>query len=148
MPFDRSYVGHTYPIKKVEVEKGRLVYFSKTINESNPIYFDENQAHAEGYKSILVPPTFLFSLSIEGETLLDKYGKIGMDFSKLLHGAQEFVYHDLAYAGDTLTFQAKIKEMYSKKDGALDFCVEEIIVKNQHELHISTLTQTYIMREN
>lgn len=62
-----------------------------------------------------MPPTFLFSLSIEGETFTEKYGPLGMDLSKLLHGAQDFNYYGSAYAGDNLTFQAKIIDIFSKK---------------------------------
>ena len=82
-------------------------------------------AHDKGHPSLLVPPTFLFSLSIEGETFTEKYGPLGMDLSKLLHGAQDFNYYGSAYAGDHLTFQAKIIDIFSKKDGALDFLIEE-----------------------
>ena len=147
MPFNRNYIDHVYPEKKVEIEKGRLVFFSKTIGETNPIYFDEMEAHNKGHPSLLVPPTFLFSLSIEGETLTEKFGPLGMELSKLLHGAQDFNYHGLAYAGDNLSFQARIIDIFSKKDGALDFLIEETIVKNQHDSQIATLKQTYIMRE-
>ena len=73
MPFNRNYINHVFPEKKVEVEKGRLAFFSKTIGETNPIYFDEMAAHDKGHPSLLVPPTFLFSLSIEGETFTEKY---------------------------------------------------------------------------
>ena len=45
MPFNRNYINHVFPEKKVEVEKGRLAFFSKTIGETNPIYFDEMAAH-------------------------------------------------------------------------------------------------------
>jgi len=147
MPFNRNYINHVFPEKKVEVEKGRLAFFSKTIGETNPIYFDEMAAHDKGHPSLLVPPTFLFSLSIEGETFTEKYGPLGMDLSKLLHGAQDFNYYGLAYAGDNLTFQAKIIDIFSKKDGALDFFIEETTVKNQNGSLIATLKQTYIMRE-
>ncbi len=147
MPFNRDYINHIFPEKKVEIEKGRLAFFSKTIGETNPIYFDETEAHKKGHPSLLVPPTFLFSLSIEGETLPEKYGPLGMDLSKLLHGAQDFNYYSLAYAGDNLVFQAKIIDIFSKKDGALDFLIEETMVKNQHHSKIATLKQTYIMRE-
>ena len=147
MPFNRNYIKYVFPEKKVEVEKGRLVFFSKTIGETNPIYFDETEAHSKGHPSLLVPPTFLFSLSIEGEKFSEKYGPLGMDLSKLLHGAQDFDYYGSTYAGDNLTFQAKIVDMFSKKDGALDFLIEETIVKNQNDLHVATLKQTYIMKE-
>ena len=70
-----------------------------------------------------------------------------MDLSKLLHGAQDFNYYGSAYAGDHLTFQAKIIDIFSKKDGALDFLIEETKVENQNGSHIATLKQTYIMRE-
>ena len=48
---------------------------------------------------------------------------------------------------DGYSYILTIIDIFSKKDGALDFLIEETTVKNQNVSHIATLKQTYIMRE-
>jgi hypothetical protein len=54
-----------------------------------------------------------------------------MDYRKLLHGEQRFSYHAMAYAGDKLTFEQRIEDIYDKKGGLLEFVVRETRVTNQ-----------------
>ena len=42
--FDPKFVGYSFPTKTVKVEEGKLRFFSKTIGETNPIYFDKDAA--------------------------------------------------------------------------------------------------------
>ena len=62
---DRKFIGYRTEPFTVEVEKGRLRMFAKAIGETDPIYTDEAAAQAAGYRSLPVPPTFLFCLEME-----------------------------------------------------------------------------------
>ena len=57
-------IGHRFPPYTVEVEKQPLRLFAKAIGERAPVYTDEAAAQAEGYRSILAPPTYLFTLLV------------------------------------------------------------------------------------
>ncbi len=56
---------------------------------------------------------------------------MGADLREVLHGEQTFTYHVPICAGDTLTFEPHIADIFDKKNGALEFIVREVAVKNQ-----------------
>lgn len=128
---DRKFIERVYPPHTIEVEKGRLRFFAKTIGETNPIYTDEAAAQASGYRSLPAPPTFTHCLATEPGDAGQWLGEMGIDISRILHGEQSFTYYAPVCAGDTLTFQARISDIYDKKGGALEFIVRETTVKNQ-----------------
>ncbi|MCY1247374.1 hypothetical protein D3C80_2149970 [compost metagenome] len=66
----------------------------------------------------------------------------------MLHGEQQFIYHAMAYAGDTLTFDVKVVDIYQKKGGALDFLVRETRVTNQDGKHIADLRSIGVQRND
>lgn len=143
---DRQYIGHRFPIFQVEVEKGRLRFFAKAIGETDPVYFDEKAAKAAGHPGLLVPPTFLFCLEMESPDPAAIRNLLGLDYRRLLHGEQGFVYHAPVYAGDTLSFDQRIEDIYDKKNGALEFVLRKTRVTNQHQKLVAELRTVTVMR--
>lgn len=143
---DKQLIGKPLGTRTIDVEKGRLRLFSKVIGETNPIYLDEKAAQALGHRSVPVPPTFLFCLEIDAFDSIGTAALTGLDAARVLHGEQEFIYHAMAYAGDTLTFDIKISDVYEKKGGALDFLVKETRVTNQDGQHVADLRSIVVQR--
>lgn len=143
---DKALIGKTFPPYSVEVEKGRLRFFAKAIGETNPVFVDESTAQAAGYRSLPVPPTFLFTLEMEQPDPLAWFLEVGFDLAKLLHGEQSFVYHAPVCAGDVLSFTRRISQIYDKKNGALEFVVRETRVTNQDGCHVADLVAVIIQR--
>ncbi|MDT4809518.1 hypothetical protein FQZ97_424090 [compost metagenome] len=143
---DKSLIGRSLGVTSAEVEKGRLRFFAKAIGETDPIYTDEAAAKAAGYKSLPVPPTFLFCLAGEGRDLVEQLDIFGFDLGRILHAEQSFVYHQVAVAGDTLTFDTRVADVYDKKGGALQFVVNETRVTNQDGEHIADLRSSLVQR--
>tara|TARA_R110000772_G_scaffold103600_1_gene204585 strand:+ start:16535 stop:16975 length:441 start_codon:yes stop_codon:yes gene_type:complete len=143
---DRSKVGHEFPAFTVDVEKGRLRFFARAIGETNPIYTDESAARAAGYRAIPAPPTYMFSVDLDGPELLPIIGLLNLDIGKILHGSQEFNYLGQIYAGDSITQQSRIVDIYDKKGGALEFVVQESSYSNQHDELVVTARQTLVYR--
>jgi acyl dehydratase len=52
----------------------------------------------------------------------------------------------MAYAGDTLSFETKVADVYDKKDGALHFVVSNTRVTNQNGEHVADLRGTLVER--
>ena len=129
---DRKWIGHMVPAFSVDVEKGRLRLFAKAIGEENP--GDE------------VPPTFFFCLESESPYGAQLRETIGLDYKRLLHGEQGFTYHAPAFAGDTLTFEQRIEDIYDKKNGALEFVVRSTRVTNQHSEPVADLRCVTVVR--
>ena len=96
---DKSKIGHEFPGFTVDVEKGRLCFFAKAIGETNSIYTDESAAQEAGYPTIPAPPSFMFSIDLDGPELLPIIGLLNLDIGRVLHGSQEFEYLGQIYAG-------------------------------------------------
>ena len=69
-----------------------------------------------------------------------------MDYRRLLHGEQGFRYFAPAFAGDTLTFEQRIDDIYDKKNGALEFVVRKTRVSNQREQLVAELRTVTVLR--
>jgi acyl dehydratase len=145
---DKSHIGKTFPGHSVVVEAGRLRFFAEAIGETNPVYVDEAAAQAAGYPSLPVPPTFLFGLEMERPNALAWVREIGMNLARILHGEQTFTYHRPACAGDVLTFDTCISDIYDKKNGALEFVVKQSRVSNQHGEHVADLKTVLVQRNS
>lgn len=143
---DKKYIGLELPSHSVEVEKGRLRFFSKAIGETNPVYFDEGEARAAGYRSLPVPPTFLFCLEMEVPRPFVLLERLGIDLGRILHGEQSFTYHAPACAGDVLKFQVRVADIYDKKNGALEFASRETSVTNQFGQRVADLKAVIVVR--
>jgi len=145
---DRKYIGHVEPAFEVLVEKGRLKFFAKATGQTDPVYTDEVAAHAAGHPDLPVPPTFLFCLEMEAPDPAAIRNLLGMDYRRLLHGEQGFVYERMAYAGDVLTFEQRVEDIYDKKNGALEFVVRKTIVTNQRGESVAQLRTVSVLRNS
>lgn len=145
---DRKYIGHAEPAFEVLVEKGRLKFFAKATGQSDPVYTDDKAAHAAGHPALPVPPTFLFCLEMEAPDPAAIRNLLGMDYRRLLHGEQGFVYERMAYAGDVLTFEQRVEDIYDKKNGALEFVVRKTRVTNQRGESVAQLRTVSVLRNS
>ena len=143
---DRSYIGKSFPPHSVEIEKGQLRFFAKAVGETNPIYTDEDAAKAAGYSSLPAPPTFGLSMNLAVPDPFAKYIKMGVDLGRVLHGEQQFEYLGPICAGDTITLNGTIKDIYDKKGGALEFLIEQVTMTNQHGVMVGRMVVTTVVR--
>ncbi|MEH6571369.1 MAG: MaoC family dehydratase N-terminal domain-containing protein [Halioglobus sp.] len=146
MMLDKTKIGHQFSSFTTEIEKGRLRFFAKAIGETNPVYSDEDAAKAAGYPNIPAPPTFMFCVDLEGPEMLPIIGLLKLDIGKVLHGTQDFEYLGQIYAGDRITQQSKIVDIYEKKGGALEFVVQESTYTNQNDELVGRAQQTLVYR--
>lgn len=143
---DRNLIGHSLGRRSLVVEEGAVRAYASAIGETDPLYLDPEAARDAGYRSVLVPPTFLSCL--EGRiyatrALLDL---VKMDLKRILHAEQSYEYLAPAQAGDVLTYEPRIADVYDKKNGALQFLVKETRVTNQDGVHVANLRSTVVQR--
>lgn len=129
---DNKFLGMKFEPHTVEVEKGQLQFFARTVGENDPVYTDEAAAKAAGYRSIPVPPTYAFSLNMATPDRFKFLDIMGIDLGRVLHGEQRFEYLEPICAGDIITFESVVSDIYEKKGGALDFLTLDITATNQN----------------
>lgn len=145
---DKSKIGHEFPPFKVKLDKGVMRLFAKAIGESDPIYTDEKAARAAGYSSLPMPLTYPFQLGKDIPNPSDTLHLLDLDFSDIVHGAQEFTYHKVVCAGDVITGQKRIVDIYDKKHGTLEFVVVETDFKDMDDKLVCESNQTIIVIRN
>ena len=143
---DKDKIGHEFAPFTTDIEAGQLRFFAKAIGETNPVYLDEAAAQAAGYKTILAPSTFMFSVDLSGPELLPVVGLLKLDIGKVLHGTQDFEYFGQIYAGDRISQTSKVVDIFDKKDGALEFVVIESNYTNQDGELVGKAQQTLVYR--
>jgi len=138
-------VGTVTPPVTVTVERGRLQLFAKATGQVDPLYTEVAVARAKGHPDLPVPPTFLFGLELSQPDPFGWLTVYGVDMNTVLHGSQSFRYERAVHAGETLTAQSTITDVYSKKGGALDFVERRTEVSREGTL-IAVLDQTIVIR--
>ena len=143
---DHKFIGWRFDPHTVDVEKGQLRFFAKAVGETNPIYTDEATAKAAGYNALPAPPTFAFSLNMMQPNQYAYLDTLGVDLGKLLHGEQQFEYVGPICAGDRITLQGEISDIYAKKGGALEFIIQDTTATNQRGETVVKMRSTIVVR--
>ena len=146
MAIDTGAIGRTLGEPSLTIDAGRLRFFAKAIGETNPIFTDEAAARAAGHPALPVPPTFLFSIEMEQPDPFWWMPSLGIDMRYLLHGEQQFTYHRVAHAGDTLVARPIISDAYAKKGGALEFYVKDTPVFDLDDNLVADLKTVMVVR--
>ena len=129
---DRKWIGHELAPAVLHIDRRRLQFFAKAIGETDPINNDVSAAQAAGYPDIPAPPTFLFAAELDCGVIDQMLADLGIPIGRLLHAEQNFTYHRPVFAGDSVTVQSVISDLYEKKGGALEFVVKTSRAINQH----------------
>src|SRR5436190_4387746 len=137
-------VGKTYPPFEYEVGREKIREYANAVGETNPIHFDRQAAQGAGYRDVVAPPMFavVYSAGSVGPPIFDP--EVGIDFMRMVHGSQEFVWGEPVQSGDTVTTTTTFKE-YREKDGRR-FYVFEFVSKNQDERDVVDGTWTDVVR--
>ena len=143
---DTRHIGHRLPPYAVDVEKGRLKFFAKAIGEQDAIYCDVAVAQAAGYPDVPAPPTFLFAAELDSGANDQLLTDLDIPLVKLLHGEQSFRYLKPVCAGDTVTVESTITDIYDKKGGKLEFVVKDSRVTNQNVELVAELRTILVVR--
>ena len=140
-------IGKRYEPFVAEVDKWRGRFFAHTIGETNPACFDEAAARKAGYRSLLAPVTLPFSLAMDFNQSLLVLEDLGIDLKWAVHGEQSFVRSTEVFAGDIITGEQQLCDIFEKKNGALLFVVTSTRLENQLGEHIGNMDTTIVVRQ-
>ena len=143
---DRAHVGRHLGASVLPLERSRLRFFAKAIGETDPVYTDEAAARAAGYADLPAPPTFLFAAELDSGATDRMLDELGVPITRILHGEQGFSYHRAACAGDVVTVDSTLTDIYAKKGGALEFIVRESRASNQRGELVAELRTVIVVR--
>jgi hydroxyacyl-ACP dehydratase HTD2-like protein with hotdog domain len=108
------------------VERGKVREFATAILDDNPLYLEEEMPPA--------PPTFTMTSQFWPATSDEPPPDLGINFARVVHGEQDFEYLEPIRAGDVLTGEITVADVYTKegkRGGTLTFVVLETRFTNQ-----------------
>lgn len=115
---------------QLPVTEEHVKRFAAAVGEDdNPLFFDAQAAQEMGLPGILAPPTFTVTqiFQVPRDEREQRLGA-NLDYARVLHGEQEFVYKRLPVAGETLTAVMRISkdfEKEGKRGGSMRFVTYE-----------------------
>jgi acyl dehydratase len=129
----------TYAVGREKVRE-----YAYAVGHDEPLHLDPRAARAEGYADVVAPPMFaaVYCAPAVGPAILDP--EVGIDFARMVHGAQEFTWHAPVVAGDEITTEAAHEE--TSERGGLKFFVFTTRSTNQRGELVSEGRWTNIVR--
>jgi acyl dehydratase len=156
-----EYIGQATGRGTLVVERGPLANFAKAVLDESKVYANADVARAEGFADVPAPPTFGFSIQNWGRfeelqtaeqpatnPMFEVMGKLYAGGGMVLHGEQEFTYHQPIVAGDVLTYEGVVRDIYAKQSGdrTMTFIVVEDTYRNAAGEPVLTSTMNLIHR--
>ena len=144
MPVRTEAVGKTYPSTLYAVVREKVREYALAVGETNGLHLDHTAARAAGYADLVAPPMFaaVYKAPALSPAMFDP--EVGIDFTRMVHGAQEFVWGPLVVAGDEITTAVSVRDI-SERAG-LGFYVFESVSENQRGERVCTGIWTNIVR--
>ena len=144
MPLDTKAIGKKFPSAVYAVGREKVKEYARATGETNPVHLDHEAARAAGYADVVAPPMFavVYCAPVMGPAIFDP--DVGINFPMMVHGGQEFVWGPPVVAGDEITTEATMKDIY-ESDGK-GFYVFESVSKNQKGETVCTALWTDIVR--
>src|SRR5436190_10094915 len=135
MPLNGDLVGKEYGDVEFAVDRERIVQFADAIGDDDARYRSEEP---------IAPPTFptVLQIATGGQIVLDP--ELGLDYSRVVHGEQEYEIERPLRAGDHLVATPRIADIHAK--GPNEFLVTETVIRDANGDVVVTGRSTLISR--
>lgn len=135
MAVDRNHIGFSLPPFNVVVDRERLQLFARAIGETDARFSND-----------IAPPTFLKAIDGENNSSRTILEALKVDLKRVLHAEQQFDYVETVRAGDCITVERRVLDIYEKREGALEFIVIESVLTNESRAVVGRTRQVVMVR--
>jgi acyl dehydratase len=144
MSVQTDAIGKTFTPVAYAVGREKVREYAAAVGEHSPLHTDHLAAQAAGFADVVAPPMFVVVYTSPAITPALFDPEVGIDFARLVHGAQEFRWGPLVVAGDEITTTTSVKDIADR--GGMGFYVFETESRNQHGDVVCTGVWTNIVR--
>ena len=144
MPLNQSLKGKAYQEITFEVERDRVTQFSLAVGEDDPRFLEDGAARAEGFPEQLAFPTFPTTVGILASAQVVTDTELGLDYTRVVHGEQEFEWRRPIVVGDVLRATPRIADIYVK--GPNEFIVIEAEIADAEGDVVAVARSTLLSR--
>ena len=125
------YIGRGTTKGTLVVERAPITNFAKAVTDDSAVYRNADDARAAGFADVPAPPTFGFSIQNWGRweelqaadpdaptnPMMEVMGGLMARGGIVLHGEQEFTYHQPLTVGQRLEYEGVVRDIYQKASG-------------------------------
>lgn len=116
MTLSTAAVGREFPPFEYQVGREKIREYATAVGFEEAIHFDPDEAREAGFRDVVAPPMFcvVYSAGAIGPALFDP--EVGMDFARMVHGAQAFEWGEPVCSGDPITTTATCISIEERDD--------------------------------
>ncbi len=144
MPASPAAVGKESPPTRYAVGREKIREYALATGETEPLHLDVDAARAAGFADVVAPPMFcvVYCAPAIWPAVIDP--DVGIDFSRMVHGGQEFRWGPLVVAGDEIETTVRVESIEER--AGLGFFVFASTSVNQAGETVCAGTWTNIVR--
>jgi acyl dehydratase len=108
----------------VEVDRTSVRMFARSVGQTDPVFYDEDEAKRRGYRSLPAPPAYLGTTVFHPASSDSTFGgprggrrQARTSLKRVLNGGTEVEYFGDICAGDRLTARSKIADISQRTGG-------------------------------
>ena len=132
------------PTEPYTVGREKVREFARAVMATNPIHFDVEAARAAGHADVVAPPTFPVVVQEKTLAQLLAMPDANIDFSRVVHGSQDFTYSRPIVAGDELTAVLTVESVKTLAGNSIVAAVS--VMTDATGAHVVTATSSLVVR--
>jgi acyl dehydratase len=144
---DTRHIGHRFTPFDSVIEAGRVRLFCQAIGETAAIHFDARAARAAGYPDIVAPLTFPAAIAMDNPNPHCVIDLLGVEIARILHSEERYDYLAPICVGDRITTGIAVMDIYTKKNGALQFVVTSLEMHNALGQPVCKVRRSFVVRQ-
>lgn len=145
MPVNTDKQGTSYSLPRpYEVSREAVAEFALATNAKADYHFEAEAATALGYRDVVAPTTFAVIIAQKSEAAYISDPESGIDFSKVVHGSEQFSITRPIVAGDSLAATTHVDGVRASGSNAMITTRTEITDAAQQP--VVTVTSTIVVR--
>ncbi|MCU1404485.1 MAG: hypothetical protein JWQ43_788 [Glaciihabitans sp.] len=126
------------------VGREKIREFARAVQATNPLLFDVESAQAAGYADVIAPTTFPVVIQEKTMTMLLDEPNTGINYSRIVHGSQEFSYARPIVAGDELTAQMRVTDVKTRSGTSV--ITFETEIRDARDTRVVTVVSGLVVR--
>jgi len=143
MELSKDIAGKKLDRYEFTVERGKIREYCLAIGETDPVYFNLEEAKKEGYDDIPAPMTFTTVIQFWGyPKIWQDMEDLGIDTKRLLHLKEEYTYLQTIYPG---VYSAQ-PEIIDVKTGKMEMVTFKTTFNNQHNQPVVEAEMAIVLR--
>ena len=143
---DTRHIGHRFTPFETIIEAGRVRLFCQAIGETAAIHFDARAARAAGYPNIPAPLTFPAAIAMDNPNPRCVIDLLEVNIAWILHSEEHYEYLGPICVGNRITTGIEIMDIYTKKNGALQFVVTALDMHNELAQPVCKARRSFVVR--